>query len=63
MGQKLLIKLIEDGLKNNAKWVTLEVKVTNMEAQKLYEKFGFSVKGRRKNYYQQDRQDALIMWT
>ncbi len=63
IGQKLLIELINDGLKNNAKWVTLEVKVTNMEAQRLYEKFGFSVKGRRKNYYQQDRQDALIMWT
>jgi len=41
----------------------LEVKDTNIAAQKLYEKFGFSVKGRRKNYYQQDGHDALIMWT
>lgn len=63
IAQRLLVNLLHDGIKNGAKWATLEVKATNIEAQKLYEKFGFTVKGRRKNYYQQDRQDALIMWT
>lgn len=63
IGQMLLINLIKEGLKSGAKWVTLEVKASNIPAQKLYEKFGFSVKGRRKQYYQQDREDALIMWT
>lgn len=63
IGQHLLVKLIKEGLNSGAKWVTLEVKATNIAAQKLYEKFGFSVKGRRKQYYQQDREDALIMWT
>jgi ribosomal-protein-alanine N-acetyltransferase len=62
-GQKLLINLIKEGLDSGAKWVTLEVKASNIPAQKLYEKFGFSVKGRRKQYYHQDREDALIMWT
>ncbi len=63
IGQKLLINLIKEGLNSGAKWVTLEVKATNVAAQRMYEKFGFSVKGRRKQYYQQDREDALIMWT
>jgi len=62
-GQILLIKLIREGIKNGAKWSTLEVKATNIPAIKLYEKFGFTVMGRRKHYYQQDGQDALIMWT
>lgn len=63
IGQMLLTNLIREGLKSGAKWVTLEVKASNIPAQKLYEKFGFTVKGRRKQYYQQDREDALIMWT
>ncbi len=63
IGQKLLVKQIYEALNNGAKWATLEVKASNNEAQKLYEKFGFTVKGRRKQYYQQDREDALIMWT
>ncbi|MFN8672626.1 MAG: ribosomal protein S18-alanine N-acetyltransferase [Candidatus Sericytochromatia bacterium] len=63
IGQQLLIKLLEDGLKNGAKWSTLEVKASNIPAQRMYEKFGFSVKGVRKKYYQQDGEDALIMWT
>jgi ribosomal-protein-alanine N-acetyltransferase len=63
IGQRLLVKLLQEGKNNGAKWATLEVKASNLEAQRLYEKFGFTVKGRRKQYYQQDREDALIMWT
>lgn len=63
IAQRLLINLIKEGLNSGAKWVTLEVKASNIPAQKLYEKFGFSVKGRRKQYYHQDKEDALIMWT
>ncbi|MEK7433608.1 MAG: ribosomal protein S18-alanine N-acetyltransferase [Cyanobacteriota bacterium] len=63
IGQKLLINLLKDGVKNGAKWSTLEVKSTNIPAQKMYEKFGFAVKGVRKKYYHQDGQDAFIMWT
>lgn len=63
IGQILLIKLLREGIKNGAKWSTLEVKATNNSAIKLYQKFGFSVMGRRKHYYQQDGEDALIMWT
>lgn len=41
--------------------VTLEVRVSNDPAIKLYEKFGFKAEGTRKGYYS-DGEDALIMW-
>ncbi len=41
---------------------TLEVRETNIIAQKLYSKFGFSVEGRRKKYYTDTQEDALLMW-
>lgn len=63
IGQKLLINLLKDGIKNGAKWSTLEVKDSNIPAQRMYEKFGFDVKGVRKKYYHQDGADAFIMWT
>lgn len=63
LAQRLLCHMLEDCLEKGVQWVTLEVKATNTPAQKLYEKFGFTVKGRRKNYYQAEKQDALIMWT
>jgi ribosomal-protein-alanine N-acetyltransferase len=63
LAQRLLCRMLEDCLEKGVQWITLEVKATNFPAQKLYEKFGFTVKGRRKNYYQAEKQDALIMWT
>ncbi len=63
LGQKLLLNLLRDGVVNGAKWCTLEVKANNFPAQRMYEKFGFVAKGLRKQYYHQDRQDAIIMWT
>ncbi|MDO9228396.1 MAG: ribosomal protein S18-alanine N-acetyltransferase [Syntrophales bacterium] len=45
-----------------ARWVTLEVRRTNLPAQNLYEKFGFSVKGVRPRYYSDTGEDALIFW-
>ena len=41
---------------------TLEVRAGNAEARALYEKFGFSVAGIRKQYYQKEKEDAMIMW-
>lgn len=42
-------------------FLTLEVRASNAPAIALYEKHGFSVAGRRKNYYEQPREDALLM--
>lgn len=59
----LLIDALEDCYKSEVKFITLEVRVSNNKAQKLYEKFGFKSLGSRKNYYQDNNEDALIMWT
>jgi [ribosomal protein S18]-alanine N-acetyltransferase len=41
---------------------TLEVRTSNASAIKLYERFGFRAAGRRRGYYHDNREDALIMW-
>lgn len=45
-----------------ARWITLEVRHSNLPAQKLYEKFGFTVRGVRPGYYSDTKEDAMIMW-
>lgn len=42
--------------------MTLEVRISNIAAQKLYTKYGFRPEGFRKNYYQDTKEDAIIMW-
>jgi ribosomal-protein-alanine N-acetyltransferase len=44
-----------------ARFVTLEVRRSNIAAQKLYERFGFAVSGVRRGYYTDTGEDALIM--
>ena len=63
IGEKLLKNIIDDCYKNKAKYITLEVRVSNVPAISLYEKFGFKSLGVRKGYYQNNNEDALIMWT
>jgi len=41
---------------------TLEVRTSNMEAIRLYERLGFEHRGIRPGYYTDNREDALIMW-
>ncbi len=62
-GELLLASLIEIALDINARWLTLEVRVSNEPAQALYRKYGFHVEGTRKRYYNDNNEDALIMWT
>ena len=52
-----------DCKKNEIKYITLEVRASNEPAIKLYEKYGFKSLGTRKGYYQNNNEDALIMWT
>lgn len=61
LGQLLLVKVIGEALDQDADFVTLEVRVSNRGAQRLYEKYGFEKKGRRKAYYSDNREDAWIM--
>jgi ribosomal-protein-alanine N-acetyltransferase len=63
LGEFLLISLIDIAYEIGAKWVTLEVRVSNYTAQNLYRKYGFREAGLRHRYYSDNQEDALIMWT
>ena len=63
VGEALLIAIIKSCYKEMIKYLTLEVRVSNEPAIKLYEKYGFKSLGVRKGYYQDNNEDALIMWT
>ena len=63
LGEYMLSSLIDIAYDIGAKWVTLEVRVTNYNAQNLYRKYGFHEAGVRHRYYSDNNEDALIMWT
>ena len=63
IGERLLQRLFEIAEVMNAEWLTLEVRASNLAAQKLYEKYGFRRAGVRRRYYSDNSEDALIMWT
>ncbi len=62
IGTKFLYKFDEIAKEKEMIGLTLEVRVNNLNAQKLYLKHGYKVEGMRKNYYSDTKEDALIMW-
>jgi ribosomal-protein-alanine N-acetyltransferase len=63
LGEFMLVALIDIAYQIGAKWVTLEVRISNSIAQNLYRKYGFREAGMRHKYYSDNQEDALIMWT
>ena len=61
-GRKLFAELLKICKSRGATAVTLEVRPSNTAAIKIYESFGLKSVGRRKNYYVDNGEDALIMW-
>lgn len=61
IGSKLLSAAIKIALQKGAIRAFLEVRSNNIAACCLYEKFGFNVAGRRKNYYRDPADDGLIL--
>jgi ribosomal-protein-alanine N-acetyltransferase len=61
LGAQLLADLLEHATRFECSEVMLEVRVDNVRAQKLYERFGFEPIGLRKGYYQPGSVDALVM--
>jgi ribosomal-protein-alanine N-acetyltransferase len=59
---RLLERLFELTDEDDGRGYTLEVRVSNREAIRLYEKLGFERHGIRRAYYTDNREDALIMW-
>jgi ribosomal-protein-alanine N-acetyltransferase len=60
-GERLLLHAIDTAIAAGARSITLEVRESNAVAQRLYRKYGFVVTGRRKNYYPDVPEDALLM--
>lgn len=59
---KLMAELIRYVQKRGVTAMTLEVRPSNAPARALYARYGFKEAGVRKNYYQDDGEDAIIMW-
>jgi ribosomal-protein-alanine N-acetyltransferase len=62
LGQALLYSLLMTASWNGLERATLEVRASNQTAINLYQKFGFKIAGRRRRYYQDNGEDALILW-
>ena len=61
IAEALVNALVEAMKSRGSRCLTLEVRASNEPAIMLYEKLGFSQIGRRKNYYRNPREDALIL--
>jgi ribosomal-protein-alanine N-acetyltransferase len=59
----LLLELLQEARRGGARVATLDVRVSNVDAQRLYRAFGFIEVGRRVRYYDDNGEDALIMTT
>jgi len=59
----LLLELLQEARRGGARVATLDVRVSNHDAQRLYHAFGFVEVGRRIRYYDDNGEDALVMTT
>ncbi|MDQ2086214.1 ribosomal protein S18-alanine N-acetyltransferase [Herbivorax sp. ANBcel31] len=62
IGGRLVQHLINIAKNEKISRITLEVRKSNVIAQKLYTRYGFKVDGVRKEYYSDNGEDAVIMW-
>jgi ribosomal-protein-alanine N-acetyltransferase len=63
IGERLLLAFLDVAVDRGAHEATLEVRLSNLPARRLYEKYGFRPVGLRPRYYSDDHEDALIMTT
>jgi ribosomal-protein-alanine N-acetyltransferase len=63
IGERLLLAFLDIAIDRSAHEATLEVRLSNLAARRLYEKYGFRPVGLRPRYYSDDNEDALIMTT
>jgi ribosomal-protein-alanine N-acetyltransferase len=62
-GRILFAGLVQAAYDMGAKWITLEVRASNENAMRMYELYGFKVIGRRRGYYTDNGEDAIVMWS
>jgi ribosomal-protein-alanine N-acetyltransferase len=59
----LMLELLQEARRGEARVATLDVRVSNELAQRLYARLGFAEAGRRVRYYEESGEDAIIMTT
>lgn len=62
LGTALMRRVFDEARRMGAKRATLEVRASNVDARRLYERLGFTVSGSRRNYYSKPVEDALVLW-
>ena len=62
VGTRLMIALMDAAIDRGGKSVSLEVRMSNHVAQRMYRRFGFQAVGIRRGYYVETGEDALVMW-
>jgi [ribosomal protein S18]-alanine N-acetyltransferase len=62
IGTRMMFELMSEAIRLGAGAVSLEVRMSNWGAQRMYGRFGFRPVGVRKGYYQETGEDALVMW-
>ncbi len=62
VGRQMMQHMIADCAQRGAAAMTLEVRPSNARALHLYESLGFKSAGRRRGYYEDNGEDAEIMW-
>jgi ribosomal-protein-alanine N-acetyltransferase len=62
IGRRLMNELLSKAVASGATCSTLEVRAGNAAAVQLYESMGFSTVARRRGYYPDNKEDALVMW-
>ena len=62
IGKRLVKAAMEKARATGGERFTLEVRESNLAAISLYESLGFTAEGKRKNFYENPREDAIIMW-
>ena len=61
LGHHLMIRMIETGLSKGSQYIWLEVRPSNLPAKRLYHRLGFEEIGRRRGYYRETKEDAIVM--
>lgn len=61
VGDAMLRACIHDAIRRDLKYIVLEVRRSNINAQRLYTKYGFRIIAIRRGYYQDNDEDALVM--
>lgn len=61
IASRLMVSVMREAIQLEARLATLEVREQNIAAQRLYQRFGFDIVGRRPRYYKDNLEDALIM--